>query len=369
MRTIALAFSFCATVAILNSVSFAEESSGASPAGMPSVARSGVSTVNSTTPSGIGDLDLNCGSCLSGGSAGGEFCCDPRPRLLVTAEALFLNLDSGTSDAVPIVINQDTGATLITTRDLDFDTVAGPRLGIGYWFNDCGGIEASYFGLHHWTASAEALGDNNLRLPGDLPLATLDFFDADQMRVSYGSELHNVEVNYLRRTGYDNLSLLVGFRYLNLDESFNINAGDIDTGRSSDYNIQAWNHLWGAQLGSRWRKDFDRFGLDIVGKAGIFGNAAKQHTFVGDFDNTFVMRDSTAERSPTAFVGELGFSGTYRLTKALYARAGYNLLWVEGIARAPAQLDFTDTPESGLAVVSSKGAFLHGANVGLEARW
>jgi hypothetical protein len=71
----------------------------------------------------------------------------------------------------------------------------------------------------------------------------------------------------------------------------------------------------------------------------------------------------------TAFIGELGFSATYQVTSTLYAKAGYNLLWVEGIARAPDQLDFTDTPESGTALVIGKGAFLHGANVGLEARW
>jgi hypothetical protein len=44
-------------------------------------------------------------------------------------------------------------------------------------------------------------------------------------------------------------------------------------------------------------------------------------------------------------------------------------MWIEGVATAPDQLDFTDTSTSGSHVVSNGGLFLHGANVGLEARW
>ncbi|MEI8374514.1 MAG: Lpg1974 family pore-forming outer membrane protein [Planctomycetota bacterium] len=296
------------------------------------------------------------------------FCSCEEPRFYATADALFLKLDQGTRQAMPVVINQDTGETALTTHDLDYNMVAGPRLAFGYRLNECGTIEASYFGLHHWDATAEVTGNNNLRLPGDLPLATLDFFDADHMRLDYSSELNNVEINYYRRTGFENLSLLVGFRYLNLNETFNIHSNDVDTG-GSDYNIRATNNLFGAQFGGRWQKDWDRLGLDFVGKAGIFGNSAKQHTFVGDFDNTYVMRDSTTTGANAAFIGELGFNGSYRLTQALCVRAGYNLIWIEGLARAMDQLDFTDTPTSGTTLVIGKGAFLHGGNVGLEARW
>lgn len=298
----------------------------------------------------------------------GEVSCYPRSRFFATGESLFLKLDQGTRRAVPVVINQDTGETVLTTHDLEYNTVVGPRLALGYRLNTCQAIEISYFGLHHWHDSAEAFGDNNLRLPGDLPLATQDFFDADQMRLDYASELHNVEVNYSRRMGCENYSFLVGFRYLNLNETFNIHANDIDAG-GSDYNIRSFNHIYGAQIGGRWRKEWKRFGLDFEGKAGIFGNDANQQSFVGDFDNSFVMRNTIAKGSRATFIGELGLYGTYRLTNVLYARAGYNLLWVEGLARAMDQLDFTDTLDSGTALVFDKGAFLHGANVGLVAQW
>jgi hypothetical protein len=68
-------------------------------------------------------------------------------------------------------------------------------------------------------------------------------------------------------------------------------------------------------------------------------------------------------------VGELGLSGTYQLTRVLTVRGGYNLMWIAGVALAPDQLDFTDLPSSGTALDRGGGIFLHGANVGLEARW
>ena len=267
-----------------------------------------------------------------------------------------------------MVINQNTSETMLTTKSLDYDTQAGPRLGFGFRLNERAAIEASYFGLHHWEAGAVATGNNNLRLPGDLALATFDFFDADEMRLNYTSELHNVEVNFVHHTKYENLSLLVGFRHLSLDETFGIHASDIDTA-GSDYDIHAINRLYGAQFGGKLEKGWRRFGFELVGKAGIYGNSAQQHTYVGDFDNLFIMRNSVTNGSRTAFIGELGLNGTYRLTECLRIRAGYNFLWVEGLARAMDQLDFTDTPQSGTALVFGKGAFLHGANVGLEARW
>jgi hypothetical protein len=50
-------------------------------------------------------------------------------------------------------------------------------------------------------------------------------------------------------------------------------------------------------------------------------------------------------------------------------RVGYNLAWLSGVALAPNQWDFTDNVTSGTGVRGAGGMFLHGANLGLEARW
>jgi hypothetical protein len=348
----------CAMVLLLTSVGMAQERS--------IITRSSFADGTATSAAAGAASKAACGTC--GCDVCPSVCCDPAPRLFVTAEALFLQLDRGTRNAVPIVLNENNGETLMTTHDLNYSMVAGPRLALGYQLNDCAAVEISYFGLHHWEDSDVVLGSNNLRLPGDLALATQDFFDADRMQADYRSELHNVEANLYRQVGCQDFAVLIGFRYLNLDETFNIHANDIDAG-GSNYNIHAKNHLFGGQFGSRWQRQWNRLGLDIVGKAGIYGNDASQHTFVGDFDDAFVLRNSTTNGGRVAFIGEVGINGTYKLTKTLSARAGYNLLWIEGLARAMDQLDFTDTPTSGTSLVFGKGAFLHGASVGIEARW
>ena len=69
------------------------------------------------------------------------------------------------------------------------------------------------------------------------------------------------------------------------------------------------------------------------------------------------------------FIGDVNLSAIYRLTEVWGIRAGYNLIWIDGLALAPNQFDFTNTETSGTLLASGGGIFMHGANLGLEARW
>jgi hypothetical protein len=280
-------------------------------------------------------------------------------------EALFLKLNQARDQAV--VINENTQETLLGTSDLNFAMTGGMRAILGWNLNDRWAIEASYFGTNHWNDTAIVEGNNNLSLPGDVALATFDFFDADRMVVSYSGNLHSTEANAFRRLGDSHLWLMAGFRYVRLSEHFNIHSTDLDSG-TSDYDIRAYNDLFGGQIGARWERQWKRLCFEVTGKAGICGNTARQYTFLGDFDNSFVLRNSETIAGYTSFVGELDFNLTCRLIGGLSARAGYNLLWLTNVARAADQLDFTNNLDSGTALVRGN-AFLHGVNVGLEARW
>ena len=282
----------------------------------------------------------------------------------VSAEALFLNLDCGRKGS--LVEDALTQNTVLDSKDLGYSTVAGPRLTFGLLrSNSRYSLEATYFGLHRWTEDRTVTGNNNLCLPGDFPLATLDYFMADRFRFQYSADLHSVEANFIKHIRCESLSLVAGFRHVAFHEEFNINASDSDTGESSDYNILARNNLFGGQIGFRQKQFFDCLGYSINGNAGIFGNTAKQHTYVGDFDNRREFRNLDAKDSPVAFVGDLNANIHYRFGKNLNLTAGYNLLWLNRIARAANQLDFTDTPESAHRVVTNRGALMHGASVGL----
>lgn len=296
-------------------------------------------------------------------------CCDAAtcsgPQWYASADALFLRRDNSSIDQA-IVINGATSETLITTGNLNFDTEAGARLMLGRRLDNDLAIEGGYFGFQEWNDSIRATGNNNLRLPGDLALATFDFLDADIMQVDAESQLHNAELNLAKQLGW--IEVLAGFRYFQLDDYLNINAEDFQNG-TSDYFIASRNHLYGGQIGTRITQELERFELRCTTKAGLFGNDSSQHSYVADFDNTFVLRNTDPSQGQTAFIGEVNVEGILPITKSLRLRGGYNLLWVEGVGLAADQLDFSDTPTSGETLNSRGGVFFYGANAGLEAIW
>jgi hypothetical protein len=137
------------------------------------------------------------------------------------------------------------------------------------------------------------------------------------------------------------------------------------------YDIRGSNNLCGAQLGGRLRSWGARWGWEATGKAGLFGNGAHQEQYVLDWDDgPFPARPLvSAAGGRVAFVGELNLTGVYRLTDVWNLRAGYNLIWIGGVALAPDQLDFSGVVPAGDQLRNDGQVFLHGVSGGLEARW
>jgi hypothetical protein len=69
------------------------------------------------------------------------------------------------------------------------------------------------------------------------------------------------------------------------------------------------------------------------------------------------------------FIGSINATLIYRLTETWGLRAGYNLYWLTNAALAPSQWDFATAAGAGTAINDNGGLFLHGANLGVEARW
>ena len=278
-------------------------------------------------------------------------------RIFVQTDALFLDRVPSLTHR-PLVLDT-AGHTLLETQDLNLPFAAGARVVFGVRPDANGhGGEVVYFGLHDWQEAITVTSPNDLRLPGDLPLLTTDFLQADQMQVDYTAQLHNAEINALYQGG--RASWLVGFRYINLDERFNIHASDLDTA-GSDYRIETWNNLFGGQVDARVVSEGEKFGWDLTGKAGIFANDCGQRTFLGDFGNTFVFRDSSTLHVQTAMDVDLSWSAFWRFNDTWSVRGGYNLMWVYGLALAPDQLDFSTALDDAGKVAASGGVLLHGA--------
>lgn len=295
-----------------------------------------------------------------------EDCCDA-PEWYATADALFL--DRTQHYAGVLAVDVFTNNPAVTGKALDFGVAAGPRLSIGRVAASGMGVEGVYFGMQNWNAVAATPQDGVpfvFRVPGDLAHFARGFWLVDTINYSYGSKIQNVEANVFRRLG--KLDLLAGFRYFSLSEDFRLSSYDFGN-QFGNYTIDTRNRLYGAQLGARYRQQYQRLGFAISAKAGIFGNASGQTTSIVDRDWTSYSRNVTMNDMTTSFVGDLNFAGTLRLTDVWFLTAGYQLLWVQGVALAPYQLDFSVTPDSSRFVDNDRGVFYHGATVGLGATW
>jgi hypothetical protein len=281
-------------------------------------------------------------------------------------EALFIQLSDPKDQ--PVAQNSVTNETVMSTSSTGYGFSPGYRFTLGYAFSDVASIEGTYFGINGWKATATASGNDDLRIPGNLALATDDYFGARQVATTSKSNLNNAELNYLRATGYSGVSVLAGFRYLNFNETFNLNSS-MSSGQSSDYEVKSRNNLYGVQLGLHANRDWGDWSFNLTGKGGLFGNSTQQNTTMGDDNNSIYLRNSTTNAATTSFVGDVGVNAVYRFNPIWGVRAGYSVMWMNNVARAADQLDFTNTPSSGTGLNSHSNAFLQGVNVGVEANW
>jgi Putative beta barrel porin-7 (BBP7) len=303
---------------------------------------------------GVGCGCGNCGPCV------------PPPDVYFAVEGFALHRDNDTN-------RQDivTGGTVLNTGDFDFNFETGPRITVGVRPTKIDAWEITYFGLNEWDDPHVLTGTGNLSLPGDLGAAAgLNFTGADSMVVNYSSEIHSAEFNYIwheRDCECRHLSFLVGFRYFHLDEDLDMFSTVTGVG-SSFYNTHIDNDLFGAQIGLRCKHCCKKWTLESYGKAGAYGDSIVDKQVVANVDETPI-RNVDFGHGRWSFVGELGVTASYHLCDCMEVMAGYSAIFVDGVALAPDQLDFTNTPTSGHMLVSDGNLFLHGGHAGIAVRW
>ena len=224
-------------------------------------------------------------------------------------------------------------------------------------------LEFAYFGANQWNQERTFFRPGDLSLPGQIGMLD-DFNHANGMLFSLRSQLHNVELTYLH--DFQEFTFLAGFRYLNWQEQLLIQSTDIDLTKS-DYSIRLSNNLSGAQIGARLDRYYWGMDLEFTGKAGIFGNQATQAQEITD--GKVIVRNVAGTNGTVAFIGDMNLSAVCPLSRTWRLRGGYNVLFVNGIALATNQLDFTNHQFSGRHVREDSSVFLHGFNAGLEAVW
>lgn len=319
-------------------------------------------------------------SAIAGETACPTWCYNMCPCTYAEVEALFWQRTSHPDRT--FLINANNAQPLASSNDLNFGYDPGIRARFGFHLCNGQAIEFGYFGMFDSRASFDYTGPNpsvDVTLPGALGAATNVFHDGVHTRTDYISRLQGAEINLPVCCCWESecgdvagsFEWFAGFRYISLREDFRINGakpvgGGVETGY---YDLNARNDLFGGQLGARYRRARGRFAWEATGKAGLFGNQCGQDQVVIDYPNFPLRPDVSSNGSCVAFAGELGLTGIYQLNNVWGLRAGYSLMWIQGLALAPNQMDFTFTSTSGTGLNTDGGLFLQGANVGLEARW
>jgi hypothetical protein len=296
------------------------------------------------------------------------------------AEALFWQRDNQAFNR-PLAVTVGDGATVLQTNDLRFPVAAGVRTFYGQRSPEDGGWEVGYFGVYGQSATniQGTIPPNYIQLPD--PLGGNLTEDGEFVTARYNSLLNSAEVNLFATdsdwitdpSGWLTIDWLAGFRYVGVEEDA-VLATDccVMDGQylTVPYRARTRNNMFGGQLGVRGRRAWERWAVEGWAKGALMGVAQEQ---IQDplFDYTGFQQRPALSRSggEVGFVGDLTMSAVYRITEVWGIRAGYSLLWLEGLALAPDQFDFSTDTGAGTRLVNSSGIFYHGANLGLEARW
>ncbi len=302
----------------------------------------------------IQPTDIPCQECCS------CVCCCP--DWIVTPEAMFLSRRN--SSPQTLITNVNTGAAMLSTRDFDDDYDVIPRLQL-IRQECCGnGWEINLFGLSPFS-TINTNGDSdspNLAAPG-IPLNSSA--PGTIFRTSYDTDFNSLELN--RRCYYNEcLTFVAGFRWLELGEELDFD--EVAPVQRDLFSVDTNNHMYGFQVGLDavlW-KSRRCFYIESGLRAAILHNSADQNIDAPFFTPVPLTVDRLSARDDhTAFFGELGIDGVYRLNSRVSLRAGYQLMWLEGVALAPDQIAVNSVIAPGIAGLDTSGSlFLSGVTVG-----
>ena len=308
---------------------------------------------------------------------------------------MFLQRDNATSGAV--ITEENIGVQQVpvfTTRSMQPATAPGVRLFYGELGPDCMGWEVGYLGVYGMFGAVDRSSlTDSLVIPGDLGGNTPGWTSADEVRPTYASSLNTVEANIFTYRCCPECSSdsflwshlgnkpvchcsnwLFGFRWAGLEEQADLNVlccrvtNDVFT----SYSVHTSSQMLGPQVGFRGRRQWKNWAVEGWAKAMLAGTLLSSNAdpISSSLAPTTIIRPARRlTDAGVGFLGDLNYTVSRRLSDMWWLRLGYNMIWLSGVALAPDQWDFTNTAASGTTLVGGGGVFLHGANLGLEARW
>jgi hypothetical protein len=308
-------------------------------------------------------------------------------------EVLFFDRARTNRKGVGEERNAATGAIIdsFTTLPIPFDLTPGARITIGDWIerdhlDRDRSLELIYYGGFSFFQR-----DGRNALPGDVIITPLDptspYFVGTTYETTHHTLFNSLEGNFRlgRRLGRDQLvmspngtwtrraprgflsALLIGTRVVNLNDSFTLASTAPD--RSGDYAVDAQNWLWGLNIGGELVSRNEFFFWGLRGRATPSMNfAATQQVASGTAPAEPPLDEAgSASRFAAGFVGDLSLFAGWQITPRFAIKAGWDFLWLAGIATAPRQFNLDNTRSD--PIDPGGQVFFNGLALSCEGRW
>jgi hypothetical protein len=264
------------------------------------------------------------------------------------------------------------GLTVLDSGDLEFEFDSGGRYTVGaVLFDTCYRLEASFWGHYQWDDAAAVFDEDSetqTLLSNGFGNAIVPILDENSLvEIAGESRMLSGEANLLywidMPPGGLDVSLMVGARYIRIDDAFSLfatNVGGIDIAE-----VTARNELYCLQIGIRtdWLIH-SRMWIAFDLKGAICTNNI-------DFDSTFNGSDDSFDRERTSWLGDLVLAANFQLTPTCVARIGYQALFLEGLVLAAENIQVNDAiPMDPAAQLDDDGRLVyHGPIIGIMGVW
>jgi hypothetical protein len=350
---------------------------------------------------------MGCGFCSRHGNGllGGFMCgllpyteggsCAPR-WYDIAVDGLYWTRDE-VSSFVPFTAFTRFGPIIMSSDSVDYEHRPGLRFNAALQVFAGVNLEFAYFGLFSWAANTSVtspIGDELFSPYSDFgalvgvgsPFDESDQAQMHSLRVS--STIDNFELNVRKYWTGPNCRLQgsykSGVRYVYLvdDMNFSTLGRDVVVGLTtapageSSNDVRAHNSLIGFQSGFElWANIVPGVSVGTDCKAGVYGNFAKQNTFVTGSTTsggTSANLRESATNNDVAITGEANVLFIYRCNENMTLRAGYSVFFIDGVALATENFN-SENPFNNIRAVPELDddghVFYHGGFAGFEWMW
>lgn len=238
----------------------------------------------------------------------------------------------------------------------------GGKFTIGRTLNCCYRVEGTYMGNYGWSNTLSVV-DTGLSSALD-NFATANFTSGSESLATY---LQSGEINVRgwidMPQGPFDVSLLLGGRYIHMNEDFVFNASSTVPAATFEAITSTKNSMGGPQIGIDFQTMVHRsFYFDFDAKAALlFGNSSKSTTYTvaGGLGPGNITQ--AIDGSRTGFLVDLSLTGNYQMTRNVTIRGGYQALFLDGVALGKDNWQ----PTSPTPQLNTGGTIYHGPTLGV----